>query len=119
MRSAVPGRQYGRVFPPPEDGASLVEAMHEAIINSRDLIILLTEDYLRSPYKEFTSFEAERFSADSKVVIEAPGYLGLQGSLSSALSPNSATLCERGVLREARPDKNSLWFRFSDKSIYS
>src|SRR5262249_48320595 len=30
--------------------------------NSRDLIILLTDDYLRSPYtrKEFTSFEAER-----------------------------------------------------------
>jgi hypothetical protein len=39
-----------------------VEAMHEAIINSRDLIILFTDDYLRSPYtrKEFTSFEAER-----------------------------------------------------------
>src|SRR5215510_5587041 len=43
-------------------GASFVEAMHEAIINSRDLIILFTEDYLRSPYtrKEFTSFEAQR-----------------------------------------------------------
>ena len=43
-------------------GASFVEAMHEAIINSRDLIILFTDDYLRSPYtrKEFTSFEAER-----------------------------------------------------------
>jgi tetratricopeptide (TPR) repeat protein len=43
-------------------GASFVEAMHEAIINSRDLVILFTEDYLRSPYtrKEFTSFEAER-----------------------------------------------------------
>jgi hypothetical protein len=43
-------------------GASFVEEMHEAIINSRDLIILFTEDYLRSPYtrKEFTSFEAER-----------------------------------------------------------
>jgi TIR domain-containing protein len=43
-------------------GSSFVEAMHEAIINSRDLIILFTEDYLRSPYtrKEFTSFEAER-----------------------------------------------------------
>ena len=43
-------------------GASFVEAMHEAITNSRDLIILFTEDYLRSPYtrKEFTSFEAER-----------------------------------------------------------
>ena len=31
-------------------GASFVKAMHEAIINSRDLIILFTEDYLRSPY---------------------------------------------------------------------
>src|SRR5262245_3935558 len=43
-------------------GASFLEAMHEAVINSRDLIILFTEDYLRSPYtrKEFTSFEAER-----------------------------------------------------------
>jgi tetratricopeptide (TPR) repeat protein len=43
-------------------GASFVKAMHEAIINSRDLIILFTEDYLRSPYtrKEFTSFETER-----------------------------------------------------------
>jgi tetratricopeptide (TPR) repeat protein len=43
-------------------GESFVEAMHEAIINSRDLIILFTKDYLRSPYtrKEFTSFEAER-----------------------------------------------------------
>src|SRR6266508_2341874 len=43
-------------------GASFVEAMHEAVINSRDLIILFTEDYLRSPYtrKEFTSLEAER-----------------------------------------------------------
>jgi hypothetical protein len=42
-------------------GASFVEAMHEAIINSRDLIILFTKDYLQSPYtrKEFTSFEAE------------------------------------------------------------
>jgi hypothetical protein len=57
--------------------------------------------------------------ADSEVVIEAPAYLGLQGSLSSALSPNPATLCEHGVLRESRPDKNSLWFSFSDKSIYS
>ena len=43
-------------------GASFVEEMHEAIINSRDLIILFTEDYLLSPYtrKEFTSFEADR-----------------------------------------------------------
>src|SRR3984893_8702398 len=49
-------------------GASFVEEMHEAIINSRDLIILFTEDYLRSPYtrKEFTSFEAERVKTAEK-----------------------------------------------------
>ena len=43
-------------------GASFIEAMHEAVKNSRDLIILFTGDYERSPYtrKEFTSFEAER-----------------------------------------------------------
>jgi tetratricopeptide (TPR) repeat protein len=43
-------------------GASFVEKMHEAVSNSRDLIILFTHDYLLSPYtrKEFTSFEAER-----------------------------------------------------------
>jgi hypothetical protein len=49
-------------------GASFVEAMHEAVINSRDLIILFTEDYLRSPYtrKEFTSFEAERLKTSEE-----------------------------------------------------
>jgi hypothetical protein len=43
-------------------GNSLVEKMHIGIMNSRDLIILFTRDYERSPYtrKEFTSFEAQR-----------------------------------------------------------
>ena len=43
-------------------GASFVDAMHEAVKNSRDLVILFTHDYEQSPYtrKEFTSFEAER-----------------------------------------------------------
>src|SRR5262245_14706741 len=43
-------------------GASFVEAMHEAIQASRDLIILFTGDYETSSYtrKEFTSFEAQR-----------------------------------------------------------
>ena len=42
-------------------GASFVEAMHEAIKSSRDLLILLHADYEASPYtrKEFTSFVAE------------------------------------------------------------
>ena len=43
-------------------GASFVEAMHEAVKNSRNLVILFIHFYEESPYtrKEFTSFEAER-----------------------------------------------------------
>src|SRR5262245_18838958 len=43
-------------------GSSFIEKMHEAVSNSRDLVILFTHDYLSSPYtlQEFTSFEAER-----------------------------------------------------------
>jgi TIR domain/NB-ARC domain len=42
--------------------ASFVDAMHEGIKNSRDLIVLYTQDYESSRYtrREFTSFEAER-----------------------------------------------------------
>jgi tetratricopeptide (TPR) repeat protein len=42
--------------------ASFVDALHDAVKNSRDLVILFTRDYEQSPYtrKEFTSFEAER-----------------------------------------------------------
>src|SRR5262249_8358520 len=42
--------------------SSFIEKMHEGVINSRDLIVLFTADYLQSPYtrKEFTSFEADR-----------------------------------------------------------
>ena len=51
-------------------GASFIEAMHEAIKNSRDLVILFTSDYEASPYtrKEFTSFEAERHQAGTTVI---------------------------------------------------
>lgn len=43
-------------------GDSVIERMHEGIKNSRDLIILFSNDYEQSPYtrKEFTSFEALR-----------------------------------------------------------
>jgi tetratricopeptide (TPR) repeat protein len=53
-------------------GASFVEAMHEAVKNSRDLIVLFTQDYELSRYtrKEFTSFEAERAqSAEERHII--------------------------------------------------
>jgi tetratricopeptide (TPR) repeat protein len=53
-------------------GASFIEAMHDAIKNSRDLVILFTRDYEQSPYtrKEFTSFEAERAqSAEDRHII--------------------------------------------------
>src|SRR5262245_22193220 len=40
--------------------ANFIEEMHEAIKNSRDLVVLFTRDYEQSPYTrmEFTSFEA-------------------------------------------------------------
>src|SRR6516162_3852006 len=46
-------------------GGNLIEAMHEAIKNARDLIVLFTRDYENSPYtrKEFTSFEANRLQS--------------------------------------------------------
>jgi hypothetical protein len=54
-------------------GASFIEVMHEAIKNSRDLVILFTSDYEASPYtrKEFTSFEAERHHGgqDRQIVV--------------------------------------------------
>src|SRR5262245_4882573 len=53
-------------------GASFIEAMHEAVKNSRDLVILFTSDYEQSAYtrKEFTSFEAERVrSAEERHII--------------------------------------------------
>ena len=54
-------------------GSSFVEKMHDAVSNSRNLVILFTHDYLRSPYtrKEFTSFEAQHCGAQrrGKVVV--------------------------------------------------
>jgi tetratricopeptide (TPR) repeat protein len=53
-------------------GASFVEAMHDAIKGSRDLVVLFTADYEKSPFtrKEFTSFEADRAqSPDERYII--------------------------------------------------
>jgi hypothetical protein len=49
-------------------GASFIEAMHEAVKNSRDLVILFTRDYEQSAYtrKEFTSFEAQALGSVEK-----------------------------------------------------
>ena len=45
--------------------------MHEGVINSRDLIVLFTHDYLQSRYtrKELTSFEEERQSQKERHII--------------------------------------------------
>ena len=53
-------------------GTSFIEAMHEAVKNARDLIVLYTGDYEASPYtrKEYTSFEAERAqSAETRRIV--------------------------------------------------
>ena len=51
--------------------SSFIEKMHEGVINSRDLIVLFTHDYLQSRYtrKEFTSFEEERQSQEERHII--------------------------------------------------
>ena len=52
--------------------ANFIEAMHEAIKNARDLVVLFTRDYEASPYtrKEFASFEADRAqSAEERRVV--------------------------------------------------
>ena len=55
-------------------GASFVDAMHEAVKNSRDLIVLYTRDYEQSPYtrKEFTRFEAERAQSQEERLRQRP-----------------------------------------------
>ena len=53
-------------------GASFVEAMHEGLKNSRDLLILYTSDYETSFYtrKEFTSFVAEQaLNSDRHIIV--------------------------------------------------
>jgi tetratricopeptide (TPR) repeat protein len=70
-------------------GASFIAAMHEAIKNSRDLVILFTRDYEASPYtrKEFTSFEAERLQAeqDRHIVVLRCEDVSLRGLLADCV----------------------------------
>ena len=70
-------------------GASFVEAMHEAVKNARDLIILFTGDYELSPYtrKEFTSFEAERLrdERDRHIVVLRCDDAPLRGLLADSV----------------------------------
>jgi tetratricopeptide (TPR) repeat protein len=48
--------------------ANFIEEMHEAVKNSRDLVVLFTHDYEQSPYTrmEFTSFEANAAQSAEK-----------------------------------------------------
>src|ERR1700726_3748419 len=65
--------------------ANFIEAMHEAIKNSRDLVVLFTRDYETSPYtrKEFTSFEADRLQGgeERRIVILRVEDVPLRGLL--------------------------------------
>src|SRR5271163_2882813 len=65
--------------------ANFMEAMHQAIKNSRDLVVLFTRDYETSPYtrKEFTSFEADRLQGgeDRRIVILRVEDVPLRGLL--------------------------------------
>ena len=73
---------------------NFVEAMHEAIKNARDLIILFTRDYEESPHirKEFTSFEAERLQgrADRHVIVLRCEDAPLRGLLAASVYQESA-----------------------------
>jgi hypothetical protein len=75
-------------------GSSFVERMHEAVSNSRDLIILFTHDYLQSVYtrKEFTSFEAQRLRSveERHIVVLRCEDAPLVGLLSDTVYQNLA-----------------------------
>jgi tetratricopeptide (TPR) repeat protein len=69
--------------------ASFVDAMHEGIKNSRDLIVLYTQDYESSRYtrREFTSFEAERGKPDEErhIIVLRCEDVPLRGLLADAV----------------------------------
>ncbi len=79
-------------------GASFIEAMHEAIKNARDLIILFTKDYEASPYtrKEFTSFEAERLrdERDRHIVVLRCDDAPLRGLLADVVYQDLVGIAE-------------------------
>jgi hypothetical protein len=79
-------------------GASFIEAMHEAIKNSRDLVILFTSDYEASPFtrKEFTSFEAERHHGgqDRHIVLLRCQDVPLRGLLADTVYQDLVGVCD-------------------------
>jgi tetratricopeptide (TPR) repeat protein len=81
-------------------GSSFVERMHEAVSNSRDLIILFTHDYLQSAYtrKEFTSFEAQRLRSveERHIVVLRCEDAPLVGLLSDTVYQNLAGIEDPG-----------------------
>jgi tetratricopeptide (TPR) repeat protein len=81
-------------------GSRFVERMHEAVSNSRDLIILFTHDYLQSAYtrKEFTSFEAQRLRSveERHIVVLRCEDAPLVGLLSDTVYQNLAGIEDPG-----------------------
>jgi hypothetical protein len=81
-------------------GASFIEEMHEAIKNSRNLLILFTRDYEQSPYtrKEFTSFEAQRLRSPKErhIVILRCEDTPLEGLLADNVYQNLVGIADPG-----------------------
>ena len=72
--------------------ANFIERMHEAIKNTRDLIVLYRGEYETSPYtrKEFTNFEADRAqSAEERRVIILRCEAGCLRQMSTRISSGS------------------------------
>jgi tetratricopeptide (TPR) repeat protein len=67
--------------------ANFIEAMHEAVKNARDLVVLFTRDYEASPHtrREFTSFEADRAQSveERRVIILRCEDVALRGLFAS------------------------------------
>jgi hypothetical protein len=79
-------------------GASFIEAMHEAIKNSRDLVVLFTRDYEGSPYtrKELSSFQAELLQGrqDRHIVVLRCEDVPLRGLLADCVYQDLVGIAE-------------------------
>jgi tetratricopeptide (TPR) repeat protein len=98
-------------------GSSFVDAMHEAVKNARDLIVLLTPDYDLSPYtrKEFTSFEALRLQnpKERHIIVLRCEDMPLQGLLADLVYQDLVGITDPGerqrrILAAARGESQGL-----------